>query len=243
VQELQSQLSHVSRLTEMGQMASALAHEINQPLTAATNYFEAVRRLLARGDMAAVERAGGVFDSAAAQVVRATQIVRRLSDFVRKGESNRRPEPVGKLIEEASALALIRVKDSDVKIELQVAPDLPDAPVDTIELQQAVVNLIRNAVEAMDGCPRRELTLAAAPDADAMIEIIVANTGPGIAPDIAARLFRPFVTTKTQGMGVGLSIYRAIVAAHGGTIGAKSNGAGGTTFRFTLPVTSRLPPP
>jgi two-component system, LuxR family, sensor kinase FixL len=212
LQDLQSQLSHVSRLTEMGQMASALAHEINQPLTAATNYFEAGRRLLARGDAAGVERARGIFDSAAAQVVRATQIIRRLRDFVGKGEGNRRGEPVAKLIEKASALALIGVKDSDVRIELQVAPQLPEALVDRIQLQQVVVNLIRNAVEATEGCAWRELTLAA----DGMIAISVADAGPGIAPEVAIRLFQLFVTTKAQELGVGLSICRAIVEAHGG---------------------------
>ncbi len=211
LQDLQSQLSHVSRLTEMGQMASALAHEINQPLTAATNYFEAGRRLLARGDAAGVERARGIFDSAAAQVVRATQIIRRLRDFVGEGEGNRRGEPVAKLIEKASALALIGVKDSDVRIELQVAPQLPEALVDRIQLQQVVVNLIPQRVEATEGCAWRELTLAAERDADGMIAISVADAGPGIAPEVAIRLFQPFVTTKAQGLGVGLSICRAIV--------------------------------
>jgi two-component system, LuxR family, sensor kinase FixL len=235
IQELQAELSHVSRLTEMGQMASALAHEINQPLTAATNYLEAGRRLLARGDAAAAERAGGIFDNAAAQVVRATQIIRRLRDFVRKGESEQRAEPVGKLVEEASALALIGVRDRGVKVQLRIAPQLPDVSVDKIQLQQVVVNLIRNAVEAMDRSERKELTVTAALDEDGTVAIDVADTGPGIAPEIAERLFQPFVTTKAQGMGVGLSICRAIVEAHGGDLRTEPNPDGGTVFRFSLP--------
>jgi two-component system sensor kinase FixL len=239
LQELQAQLSHVSRLTEMGQMASALAHEINQPLTAATNYFEAGRRLLARGDAGAGARASAVFDNAAAQVVRASQIVRRLRDFLTKGEGQRSSQPVARLIEEASALALIGVRDSDVKIRLQVAPSLPEVWVDRIGLQQVLVNLIRNAVEAMEGCERRELTLEAGQEADGTVVIAIADTGPGIAPAITERLFQPFVTTKPHGMGVGLSICRSIVAAHGGEISVASNAAGGATFRLKIPTKSR----
>jgi len=235
LQELQAELTHVSRLTEMGQMASALAHEINQPLTAATNYLEVVRRLLARGEADAARRAAGIVENAAAQVVRATQIIRRLRDFVRKGESERRVEPVGKMIEEAAALALIGVRDTGVKVRLQIAPHLADVSVDKIQVQQVVVNLARNAVEAMVQCERRELTVSAAPGGDGAIEIAVADTGPGIAPEIADRLFQPFVTTKPQGMGVGLSICRSIVEAHGGELRAEPNPGGGTIFRFSLP--------
>ncbi len=235
LQELQAELTHVSRLTEMGQMASALAHEINQPLTAATNYLEVARRLLARGEADAAGRAGGIVENAAAQMVRATQIIRRLRDFVRKGESERRVEPVGKMIEEAAALALIGVRDSGVKVQLQIAPHLADASVDKIQVQQVVVNLVRNAVEAMVQCERRELTVSATPGGAGGIEVAVADTGPGIAPEIADRLFQPFVTSKPQGMGVGLSICRSIIETHGGELRAEPNPGGGTIFRFTLP--------
>jgi two-component system sensor kinase FixL len=219
----------------MGQMASALAHEINQPLTAATNYFEVGRRLLARGEASALERAGASFDNAAAQVARATQIIRRLRDFVRKGDGAHRDEPVNRLIEEASALALIGTKDRIVKIDLQIAAGLPNVRADKIAVQQVIVNLVRNAVEAMEGCPRRELTVAAERCADGMVAISIADTGPGIEPEVAKRLFEPFVTTKPQGMGVGLSICRSIVEAHGGALAAAANDAGGATFRFTIP--------
>ena len=235
LQELQSELTHVSRLTEMGQMASALAHEINQPLTAATNYLEVARRLVVRNEADAAGRAAGIVENAAAQVVRATQIIRRLRDFVRKGESERRVEPVGKMIEEAAALALIGVRDSGINVKLQIAPNLPDVSVDKIQVQQVVVNLVRNAIEAMVQCDRRELTVSAVPTEEGAIEVAVADTGTGIAPEIAERLFQPFVTTKPQGMGVGLSICRSIVETHGGELRAELNPGGGTIFRFSLP--------
>jgi two-component system sensor kinase FixL len=237
IRDLQAELSHVSRLTEMGQMVSALAHEVNQPLTAATNYLEAARRMLARGDAAAGGRTAGILDSVTTQLVRATQIIRRLREFVRKGEGERRPEPIGRLIEEAIALALVGARDTQAKIDLRIASQLPELPIDGVQIEQVVVNLVRNAIEAMDGGARQELAVTAGP-IDGGIEISIADTGPGIAPDIAERLFEPFMTTKPQGMGVGLSICRSIVEAHGGALTAEPNPGGGTIFRFTLPINS-----
>jgi two-component system, LuxR family, sensor kinase FixL len=234
--ELQAELSHVSRLTEMGQMAAGLAHELNQPLTAATNYLEVAHRLLARGERDGAKRAAGVVDSAAAQVARATEIIRRLRDFVGKGESERRAEAVGQLIEEANALALLGARDHGVTVQLHIALDLPNVAVDKIQIQQVLVNLIRNAVEAMEQSERRELTISATPGRDDAVEIAVADTGTGIATEIAERLFQPFITTKANGMGVGLSICRAIIEAHGGTLRAEGDPQGGTIFRFSLPV-------
>jgi two-component system sensor kinase FixL len=237
LQELQAELTHVSRLTEIGQMASALAHEVNQPLTAATNYLEAGHLLLAHGNRPSTERAREVFDKAAEQLERATQLVRRLRDFARKGESDRRPEPIGKLIDEAAALALIGARDSGIKVQLRIAPELPEVVVDRIQLQQVVVNLIRNAVEAMES-ERRELTVSAAPNGDGGVAIRVADTGPGLAPEVAARLFEPFFTTKAQGMGIGPSICRSIIEQHGGELHAEPNPEGGAVFAFSLPVAS-----
>ena len=235
LQELQAELTHVSRLTEMGQMASAIAHEVNQPLTAATNYLGAGQLLLARDNRPATDRARGAFDKAAEQVERATRLVRRLREFGRKGESERRPEPIGKLIDEAAALALIGARDSGIKVQLRIAPQLPDVAVDRIQVQQVVVNLIRNAVEAMES-ERRELTVSAAPDGDGGVAIRVADTGPGLASEVAERLFQPFLTTKPQGMGIGLSICRSIIEEHGGELHAEPNPGGGTVFAFTLPT-------
>jgi two-component system sensor kinase FixL len=236
LQELQSELSHVSRLTEMGQMASALAHEINQPLTAATNYLEAAQLLLAGGSRTAIERATGVVDNALGQVSRATQIIRRLREFVRRGETQQRAESIGKIIEEAAALALIGAKERGVKVQLQSALQLPDVLIDKVQIQQVVVNLMRNAIEAMEVSPRRDMTISATTIDESAVAISIIDTGPGIAPEVADRLFQPFVTTKAQGMGVGLSICRSIIEAHSGKLWTEPNPEGGTIFRFTVPA-------
>jgi two-component system sensor kinase FixL len=234
VQELQAELLHVSRLTEMGQMAAGLAHEVNQPLTAAANYLQAGRRLL--GNLAGTARAVDVLDQALAQINRAAAIIARLRAFVRKGEGAQRPERLAAVIEEAAALALIGVRERDVKVRMSTAPALPPVAIDKVQIQQVLVNLMRNAIEAMAESAPRELTIAAEPLPDGMVAVRVADTGPGIAAEIAERLFQPFVTTKTQGMGVGLWICRAIVEGHGGRLWAEANPGGGAMFVFTLPV-------
>ena len=234
LQELQSELVHISRLTAMGEMASALAHELNQPLSAIANYMKGSRRMLEAGtdDRSALLR--DAMDKAAEQALRAGQIIRRLRDFVARGESERRVESVKKLVEEASALALVGAKDQGVRVRFQFDPTIDLVLADKVQIQQVLLNLLRNAVEAMESSQRRELAISTAPDKDGMLAISVADTGSGISPDIAAHLFQPFVTNKRHGMGVGLSISRTIVEAHGGQIGASPNPAGGTTFRFTL---------
>jgi two-component system sensor kinase FixL len=239
LQELQAELVHVSRLTAMGEMASALAHELNQPLSAIANYMKGSRRLL---ESNTDERAGLVrdaMDKAADQALRAGQIIRRLRDFVARGESERRVEDVRKLVEEASALALVGAKDRGVRVRFDFVPGADFVLADKVQIQQVLLNLIRNAIEAMEGCDKRELVVSAAPGADNMVEIGVADTGTGIAPEIAGQLFQPFVTTKAQGMGVGLSISRTIVEAHGGSIAPRPNDGGGTVFSLKLPAVAK----
>ena len=234
LQELQSELIHMSRLTAMGEMASALAHELNQPLSAIANYMKGSRRLLeSPNNQSALLR--DAVDKAAEQALRAGQIIRRLRDFVARGETERRVESIKKLIEEASALALVGAKDKGVRIRFQFDPAGDLVFADKVQIQQVVLNLLRNAIEAMETCQKRELVIAtAAANKDDMISISVADTGTGLAPEVTAQLFQPFITTKPQGMGVGLSICRTIVEAHGGEIGAEANPGGGTIFRFTL---------
>jgi two-component system sensor kinase FixL len=234
LQELQSELVHISRLTAMGEMASTLAHELNQPLSAIANYMKGSRRLL-EGDTD--ERLGMIRDamnSAGEQALRAGQIIRRLRDFVSRGESEPRVESVVKLVEEASALALVGAKDQGVRVRFQFSQSHDLALVDKVQIQQVLLNLIRNAIEAMQDSDRRELVLSTELVEDDMLRISVADTGGGIAPEIASQLFQPFITTKRHGMGVGLSISRTIIEAHGGRIWVEANPAGGTMFRFTV---------
>ena len=236
IQDLQTELLHASRLSVMGQMASTMAHELNQPLTAVISYLEAARHLLAGGPQAG-ERVGDLIGRATAQAERAGEVIRKLRQFVSKGEIERRPESLNKIVEEALALALVGARQSGVRVTLELDPALTPVIVDAVQIQQVILNLVRNAIEAMEGGERRELTIATrAMRAGNAAEVRVVDSGPGIAPEIADRLFQPFVTTKPAGMGLGLSICREIVTAHQGTLDAARAPAGGTEFRFTLPM-------
>jgi two-component system sensor kinase FixL len=236
LQELQSELVHISRLTAMGEMASTLAHELNQPLSAIANYMKGSRRLLEGSPDQNAATVREAIDNAAAQAMRAGQIIRRLRDFVARGESEQRVESISKLVEEASALALVGAKDQGIRVRFQLAVPRDLVLADKVQIQQVLLNLIRNAIEAMHETERRDLTLSTEPAGPDMLSVSVADTGPGISPEIAEQLFQPFITTKPQGMGVGLSISRTIVEAHGGKIWVKPNPGGGTIFQFTLPV-------
>jgi two-component system, LuxR family, sensor kinase FixL len=234
IQDLQSELVHASRLSVMGQMASTMAHELNQPLTAVINYLEAARNLL-ESAAEPTERVADLVQRAVAQAERAGGVIRRLRQFVSKGETERRAENLNKLVEEALGLALVGAKQSGVRVTLELDRGLPLVVVDSVQIQQVVLNLVRNAIEAMAGCERRELVIASRAIAG-MAEISVADTGPGIVPELAQRLFQPFVTTKKTGMGLGLSISRDIVEAHHGRLTSAPRPGGGTVFRIALPM-------
>ncbi|MEY9122699.1 sensor protein FixL [Bradyrhizobium yuanmingense] len=237
LQELQSELVHVSRLTAMGEMASALAHELNQPLAAISNYMKGSRRLLAGSTDPNMPKVESALDRAAEQALRAGQIIRRLRDFVSRGESEKRVESLSKLIEEAGALGLAGAREQNVQLRFSLDPDADLVLADRVQIQQVLVNLFRNALEAMAQSQRRELVVANTRVADGMIEVEVSDTGIGFREDIIPNLFQTFFTTKDTGMGVGLSISRSIIEAHGGRMWAESNATGGATFRFTLPAT------
>lgn len=236
LQELQSELLHVSRLSAMGQMASALAHELNQPLSAIMNYAKAARRTIDGLDDPQIGRAVELIDKAAAQTGRAGQIIRRLREFIEKGKSNQAFENLNKVMEEAIALSLVGVAEANVRVRIDLHPSLPPVLIDKIQIQQVALNLIRNSVEAMQGVDRRELDVSTGREDGQFALVSVRDTGPGLAPEVAANLFQPFTTTKEQGMGIGLSICRSIIEAHGGTLWATPNPEGGVTFSFRIPL-------
>jgi two-component system sensor kinase FixL len=238
LQELQSELVHISRLSAMGEMASALAHELNQPLAAISNYMKGSRRLLAGSTDPNTPKIENAMDRAAEQALRAGQIIRRLRDFVSRGESEKRVESLSKMIEEAGALGLAGAREQNIQLRFHLNPEFDLVLADRVQIQQVLVNLFRNALEAMAQSPRRELVASNGKVGDDMVEVEVSDTGSGFHDDVKANLFQTFFTTKETGMGVGLSISRSIIEAHGGRMWAESNAAGGATFRFTLPSAS-----
>ena len=233
--ELQSELIHVSRLTDLGQMVSAIAHEVNQPLTAAGSYVRAGRRLVHAGDVAKADEA---LLKGVDQVTRASQVIQRLRQFAKKADGQRDIEDIRQVVEEAAALALLGAEGREVHLEMAFAPNTPPVFIDRVLIQQVLLNLLRNAVEAMQSSQRRELTINTTVSVDRIVEVSVTDSGPGVSADIREKLFQPFVTSKPAGMGVGLSICRGIVEAHGGRMWLADNPGGGAAFHFTLPVAS-----
>jgi two-component system sensor kinase FixL len=234
--DLQRELLHISRLSAMGEMASALAHELNQPLAAITNYMNGARRLLAMGIDDNRPKLEIALDRAAEQAVRAGQIIRRLRDFVSRDESEKHVESLAKLIEESSALGLTGSREQGVVLRFDLDAGSDRVVADRVQIQQVLVNLFRNGLEAMSHSSIKELAVANRAVPGGLIEVMVSDTGVGFAGGVPAKLFQTFFTTKSAGMGVGLSISRSIVEAHGGKMWAEANPSGGATFRFTLPA-------
>jgi two-component system sensor kinase FixL len=236
LQELQAELLHVSRLSDVGQMASALAHELNQPLAAIVNYVQATRRMLEAAAAPPAPRILDTMDKAVAQAARAGDIIQHLRSFIRKGETERSTEDLSKMVEEATALGLVGAKEGGIKVQIDLSADSLPVFIDKVQIQQVVFNLIRNSVEALPVSDVRELTVTTRRADCGMALAAVADSGPGLAPAVAEQLFQPFVTTKEKGMGLGLSICRSIIEAHGGRLWATPNPERGVTFQFSIPM-------
>lgn len=234
LKELQSELIHVSRVSAMGTMASTLAHELNQPLTAIANYMEAARELIEMPGEDRREMLKEAMQESAKEALRAGNIVRRLRDFVSSGDVEKHLEDLPHLIEDAARLGLMNAREKGVSVHYALDTDAKLVLVDKVQIQQVLVNLLRNAVEAMEAVPERSLTIHTGYDDRGMVRVSVADTGPGLAEEVQKKLFQAFTTTKDTGMGLGLSICRTIVESHGGRIWTEANPGGGTIFHFTV---------
>ena len=237
--EMQAELVHVSRLSAMGEMASTLAHELNQPLTAVMNYVQAAQRMVAAPDRFPPQRIIEIMAKAVDQAARAGEIIRRLREFVRRGETDRALADANQVVREAGELGLIGAREQGIASRFALAASLPPVMIDQIQIQQVILNLVRNSVEALRQVPRREIAFHTAVSDDGFVEVVISDSGPGLPPEILDRLFQPFVTTKPNGIGIGLSISRSIIEAHGGRLSTLDSPAGGAAFRFTLPIAER----
>ncbi|MBY0431938.1 MAG: PAS domain S-box protein, partial [Rhodospirillales bacterium] len=240
LREHEAELAHLSRLSAAGAMASALAHEINQPLAAVKTYVRACQRLM-RAPACDQTRVMETMDKAARQADRAGEIIRRLREFLRKGDTRSEGVDLGSLLREAVALVELAAGRAQVQVSAEVPPGLPPMTVDGIQIQQVLVNLIHNSIEAMNvaGSEHREVMLVARPT-DGGVEVGLADSGPGVAPEMAERLFSPFTTSKVDGLGLGLSISRGIVEAHGGRLWYDDSHGPGARFVFWLPASEGL---
>jgi two-component system, LuxR family, sensor kinase FixL len=241
LQDLQADLLRVARLSTMGEMASALAHELNQPLAAVTNYVRGSLRLIESSPQPDTVRITAALDKAAQQALRAGAVIQRLRDFVGRGETDKTVESLRTIVEDALALASVVARDRPVDVTLALDDAVDRVLVDKVQVQQVFLNLIRNAFEATRDQPDRRVSISSRAADEDMVEVIVADNGPGFDAAIAEKLFQPFATTKPDGMGIGLSISQTIVQAHGGTIKAEPATGGGTVFRFTLPCAEPQP--
>jgi two-component system sensor kinase FixL len=236
--KLQNELAHVARLSAMGQMSAAIAHELNQPLTAVANYVRAAQRMLSAENASPrqLESAREAMEKAAGQTIRAGTIIRYLRDFVEKRDSEKSAEDLNRVVQQAVTLGLVGTTHSNVKVSMVLDQQVPPVMMDKVQIQQVLINLIRNSVEAMASSPHKELAFSSQYVEPDFARIVVRDSGPGLPAEISAKLFQPFITTKDKGMGIGLNICQSIVEAHGGTIRVLKDEAAGTAFEIMLPL-------
>jgi len=240
LRRLQKEFAHLARVNDMGEMAAAIAHEINQPLTAIVNFLNNGLFIAAEGySEDGFAEAEQLMRDASRQALRAGEIVRRLREFVGQGNAARTVERLEQLVDSAMALALLDARTAGILVQRMPGAGDAEVCVDAVQIQQVLVNLLRNAVDALAASAQDSgvlrLSVETSAHADGTLQVIVSDNGPGIAPALAERLFEPFVTTKPHGMGMGLSVCRRLIEAHGGTIGAESPLGGGAAFHFRLP--------
>lgn len=234
--ESRERMMHVSRLATMGEMATGISHELNQPLTAIANYAQAGTRLLAQAepDLGDVREA---LQQIAAQALRAGEIIRRLRSLVKNRVTECEQSSINDVIEELGPIVRADARANDVRVVLDLAPDLPNVSVDRIQIQQVLLNLLRNSIDALAAIPagQREIVVRSSRNDVGDIAVVVIDTGPGVAPELLERLFMPFVTSRPEGTGLGLAISRTIVEAHKGRLDYEPRAGSGARFVITLP--------
>lgn len=234
--KLQNELLRVSRASIMGELGTAVAHELNQPITAVMNYVQASWRLLAAGGGCVSEEILELMKEAVDESERAGGILRRLRQFVQTGELQRNFEEANEVVQDAARLALAEAAEKNTQVRFELEDHLPRCFIDRIQIQQVVFNLVRNAMEALEASPRREITIKTLRSSDAALEVLIQDTGPGVDPAIVDQLFGEYFTTKSDGMGIGLSISQSIIDAHGSRLWVTNTPGGGATFHFNLPI-------
>ncbi len=238
----QDKVQFTARLMTLGEMASSLAHELNQPLTAITNYSEGTLARLGQGNMSADEL-NAALKKTTAQAQRAGGIIRRIREFVKRSEPRRRATPVARIVEDAIAFADIEASKRRIAIVADIEPDLPPVDADPILVEQVLLNLLKNSIDAMEGAAVPRIDVQVRRAGESLAEFAVIDRGAGIAPEHLTSLFTPFFSTKPDGMGMGLNICRSIIEFHQGHLRVAPNPepAGGTVMRFTLPLSTTEP--
>ena len=235
IEELQSELMQVARASAVGEMGSALAHELTQPLSAVVGFVEASAALIDQCGAEVPAKVREYMDQAVAQSLRAGDVIRLLREFTARGDTERSRKDINVVVEETCRLATLGKASDGIDLALDLAADLPPVLIDHVQIQQVVLNLIRNSIDALSGIENPSITVATVPGGEE-VEVVVSDNGSGLSPDVRERAFEPFVSTKPDGIGIGLSICRTIIEAHGGRITVDTGTGCGTALRFSVPV-------
>ena len=235
IEELQSELTQVARANAVGEMGSALAHELTQPLSAVVGFVEASAALIDQAGGETPAKVREYMDQAVAQSLRAGDVIRLLREFTARGDTERSVKDINVVVEETCRLATLGTAADGIDLELNLAADVPPVLIDHVQIQQVVLNLLRNSIDALGDSETPAVTVETVPGPEE-VEVVVSDNGPGLSAEVRERVFEPFVSTKPDGIGIGLSICRTIVEAHGGRIVVDAGTGSGAAFRFTVPV-------
>ena len=237
MRKLQNDLLQASRLSALGELGSTLAHEINQPITAVINYVQACQQMIRSGKGEITSTVQTLMGKAVAEAERTARIIHHLREFVCTGKLHQTPEPLNPIIYDASKLALGDAAEAEIRVNFYFNQQLPLAYIDKIQIQQVVFNLVCNAVEALKNSEKKLIIIRTLLTADQMAEVQIQDTGPGIDPQLKDKIFQRRVSTKEEGMGMGLSISSSIIHAHQGNLWVSTPAEQGAIFHFTVPLT------